>query len=251
MTKKIVFFSLLLASTITLAQEKILLRLNYTKGDSYTMYIKTAQVMGMGAMTNNMEMTMQYIINNASTDDGFEVEAKCKKIVVNISQGGRQVVYDSSKSDKELNKELDEAVKMIKSNMEPMLKTKISLKGNNLGEITEVKMEPKNSGAEQFANQANNIVYPEKAVAVGDTWTRNININGVTMDFIYKIKSIEDKTVALEISGEVSGIGEGTISGASQVDRKSGALIESKIDMNIKMQGQELTSKTTVSMIKS
>ena len=67
MTKKIIAL-LLFVSTITLAQEKILLRLNYEKGDSYTMTMKMAQEMGMGEMTNNMDIQMEYDVTGVSDD---------------------------------------------------------------------------------------------------------------------------------------------------------------------------------------
>ena len=67
MTKKIIAL-LLFVSTITLAQEKVLLRLNYEKGDSYTMTMKMAQEMGMGEMTNNMDIQMEYDVTGVSDD---------------------------------------------------------------------------------------------------------------------------------------------------------------------------------------
>ena len=67
MTKKIIAL-LLFVSTITLAQEKVLLRLNYEKGDSYTITMKMAQEMGMGEMTNNMDIQMEYDVTGVSDD---------------------------------------------------------------------------------------------------------------------------------------------------------------------------------------
>ncbi len=100
MTKKIIAL-LLFVSTITLAQEKVLLRLNYEKGDSYTMTMKMAQEMGMGEMTNNMDIQIEYDVTGVS-DDTYESSAKITKMVMDMKQGGVNVSYDSTKKDEEL-----------------------------------------------------------------------------------------------------------------------------------------------------
>ena len=237
---------LLFVSTIVVAQEKVLLRLNYEKGDSYTMNMKMAQVMGVGVMTNDMNIKMQYDITNVSKDT-YESKAKFTKVTMDMKQGAMQMSYDSTKKDEEL----DDAGRMMKSQMGPMLEATIFMKGDRLGKVLETKVEPNVQGAGKFSNQSSNVIYPEKEVAVGDTWTMTKNNEGMNLNFIYKVKSITAKNVLLDVSGKVTGVGEGDITGEMEINRKSGVPVESKINMAMKIQGQDLTTSMTVNFDKN
>ncbi len=246
MIKKITTLLLLFVATITFGQEKVLLRLNYEKGDSYTMDIKTTQVMGMGVMTNNMDMQMTYNITNVS-EDSYESAGKYTKIVMNMSQGGMNVSYDSTKKEEEL----DETGKMMRAQMQPMLAATITLKGDKKGTILEAKAEPNFQGAEKIAEQSSSVTYPEKAVAVGDTWEMKKNQQGMSFEFIYKVNSITSSNVLVDVTGKVTGIGEGDITGSINIDKKSGVLQTSEINVLMKVQGQDLTTKTLVNQVKN
>ena len=245
MIKKITALVLLFVSTITLAQEKVLLRLNYEKGESYTMDMKMNQVMGAGLMTNKMNIVMNQKITSV-TGDSYNATVKFDRMTMDMSQGGMNVSYDSSKKESEL----DEAGKVMKTRMDPTLKTIISMKGNNLGEVLESKAEPNIPGAGDYANESS-VVYPKHKVAVGDTWTMTKSKNGLDMNFEYKVKSIEANNVVLEIGGKVAGIGAGDIKGSMNIDRKSGVPVKSNIDMTIKVQGQDLITNMTVTFTKN
>ncbi|RKF03536.1 hypothetical protein C8N26_1925 [Tenacibaculum lutimaris] len=245
MTKKIIVL-LLFISTITFAQEKVLLRLNYEKGDSYIMSMKMAQIMGTGEMTNNMEIQMKYDITNVSNDT-YESTAKYTKMAMDTKQGALQMSYDSTKKDEEL----DEAGKVIRTQMKPMMDAVITMKGDKRGIILESKAEPNFQGAEKITEQSNSVVYPENAVAVGDTWTMTKNQDGMNMDFTYKVKSISSKNVLIDVSGKITGIADGDITGSIDIDKKSGILTESKIDMTMKIQGQDLTTNMIVNQFKN
>lgn len=235
---------LLFVSTITMAQEKVLLRLNYEKGDSYTMDMKMAQVMGMGVMTTDMSIQMKYDITNVSADT-YETTAKLTKMAMDMKQGATQVSYDSTKKDEEL----DETGKMMKSQMAPMLEASILMKGDKLGKTLETKVEPNVPGVGEFTDQSN-IIYPEKSVAVGDSWTMTKSNKGMNFNFTYKVKTITAKSVVLDVSGKVSGIAEGDITGSMNIDRDSGVVAESKINMAMKVQGQDLSTNLTINQTK-
>ncbi len=245
MTKKIIAL-LLFVSTITLAQEKVLLRLNYEKGDSYTMTMKMAQEMGMGEMTNNMDIQMEYDITNVSKDT-YESTAKYTKMAMEMKQGALQMSYDSTKKEEEL----DEAGKVMRTQMKPMMDAVITMKGDKRGTILESKAEPNFNGSEKITEQSSSVVYPENAVAVGDTWTMTKNQDGMNMDFTYEVKSISSKNVLIDVSGKVTGIAEGDITGAIDIDKKSGLLTESKINMTMKIQGQDFTTNMTMNQFKN
>jgi len=245
MTKKIIVL-LLFISTITFAQEKVLLRLNYEKGQSYTMDMNMSQVIGDGIMTNDMHIQMKYDITGVS-EDTYESSSKITKMAMDMKQGTVNISYDSSKKDEEL----DETGKMMKSKMQPMLSATIMTKGDNLGNILETKVEPSNiQGAKDITKQSSSVIYPKEAVAVGDTWTKTKNDGAMNFSFTYKVKSISSKNVLIDISGKVTGAADGDITGAMDIDRDSGMPLESNINMTMKIQGQDATTNMTAKFTK-
>lgn len=245
--KKFLVVLLLSVSAISMSQEKVLLRLNYKKGDMYSTKMNMHQLMGAGLMEMNMSMVMnQKIVNVLDANTKYESEMKIASIKMDMMQSGIQMAYDSSKKDEEL----DQGAQMMKNQMEPMLKAVIKTKGNNLGEIFETKVEPNLATASEFANQSSNVVYPKNSVKVGDTWTMNKSSKGMNLNFVYKVNTIEAKKVTLGVTGKVIGMATGDIKGSMEVDKKSGIPLVSKINMTMKVQGQDLESKLTMTTTK-
>ena len=245
MLKKINVWGLLFLSTITFAQEKVLLRLNYEKGTSYTIDMKMSQIMGGGLMTNDTNIIMNQMITESNSDT-YNATFKFDKMTMYMMQAGMKMSYDSSKEASDL----DENEKIMKSKIDPLLNTNVFVKGNHLGKVLETSIEPDIPEANDYADNFS-IVYPENKVAVGDTWKVSKKKNGLNMNFEYKVKSIESNKVVLDIGGKVSGIGEGDINGDVSINRKSGIPIESKIDMIVKIQGQDLKTNMIVTYAKN
>lgn len=243
MKKLLLLFVMAFAINIS-AQESVLLRLNYTKGDTYLMNMKMSQDMGT-VMSLDMNMKMKQTITSV-TGDTYVSEMKIAQIAMDMSQGGMNMSYDSSKSDDEL----DDAGKMMKGQMGPMLQAVITSKGNKIGEITETTVEPNVPGTSDLAKQSNNVVYPVKAVRVGDTWDMSKSEKGMKMDFTYTVKSITKETVLLDVAGVVSGAGEGTITGDMKVSRDSGVPLVSNVNMKMTVNGQEMLTKMSATMTK-
>ena len=235
--KKLLILIVIAFTINTNAQESTLLRLNYKKGDVYETTMNMSQEMGT-VMSMDMTITMNTNIT-ASTADTYVGEMKISGITMDMSQGGMSISYDSSKSDEDL----DATGKMMKAQMGPMLQAVITVKGNSLGEVTETTVEPNIPGTSDFANQSNNVVYPEKALRVGDTWTMNKEEKGMNIDFTYKVTSITSTNVLLDVSGKVSGNASGTVTGTMDIDKNSGVPLVAKIDMDLDAQGQKLTTK--------
>lgn len=238
--KKLVVLFLVISATISSAQDPVLLRLNYEKGASYSVSMNMSQEMGtMMSMGMSIDMGMKII---DAKGENYESEMKFTKISMDMLQGGNIISFDSSKSDDEL----DEAGKMMKTQMGPMLEAVVLSKGNNLGEITEAVIEPNVPGMEDIANQSSNVVYPKEAVKVGSTWTMSKDEKGMKMDFLYTVTSILKETILLDLSGDVSGMADGKITGNIKIDRTSGIPLETLMNMNLSVNGQELTSKVSV-----
>lgn len=242
--KKIILALLLGVTMVSVGQEKVLLRLNYEKGDAYEMNMKMTQDMG-ATMSMSSNMTMLQNVKSVSGDE-YEIDSKITKIVMNMSQGGMQMSYDSSKKEEEL----DETGKMMKTQMGPMLQAVITTKSNSLGKVIETKVVPNVPGASDLTQQSNSVVYPEKAVILGDTWSMTKDSKGMKFNFIYKVKAITLKNVSLDISGTVEGLATGNITGFMNVDKKSGLPLTSKINMAMKIQGQDLKTNINMTMVK-
>ncbi len=243
MKKVLILFVMAFAMNVA-AQESVLLRLNYKKGDSYTMNMKMAQDMGT-MMSMDMSMVMNQEITSV-TGENYVSKMKISQISMDMSQGGNNMSYDSSKSEQEL----DAGGQAMKAQIGPMLSVVLTVKGNNLGEVSETTVEPNIPGAQDLTKQSSNVVYPKKVVRVGDTWTMTKSNQGMNMNFVYKVKSITKELVLLDVSGKVGGMAEGTISGDMKVDRNSGVQLHSNINMTMTVQGQEMITKMTVTMTK-
>lgn len=242
--RKIIILLAIAFTVNVAAQESALLRLNYKKGDKYLMTMELSQGMGVnGGM--NMKMTASIKITDVNGEE-YTNEMKFTKMVVDVLAGGQTMSFDSDLSDDEL----DDSGKALKAQMGPILAAVISTKGNNLGEVLEVKAEPNIPGVTDMADQNSNVVFPIEAVKVGSTWNAEKNKQGMKMNFIYTVKSISKTIVVLGISGDVSGMAEGTITGEMNIDKSSGVPLKSNIEMKIIAGGQEMTTKASVIMNK-
>ena len=66
----------------------------------------------------------------------------------------------------------------------------------------------------------------------------------------YTVTNIADGMISLNIAGDVSGIGTGTLIGKSTVEISSGVQTNATIEMNLSAQGIEMNLITTSTMKK-
>ncbi len=241
--KKIFTLLLLAMSLVSMAQESTLLRVNYNKGDQYIMTMDMKQ--DMAAMNMLMKMDMSIDVKEVE-GDVYNTEMKITRISMDMNQGENKMSYNSDKSDDEL----DAMGKQMQMQFAPMLDMVIFAKTNNLGEVLETRIEPNIPNADQFANQSSSVVYPKNAVKVGDTWNFEKDSQGMTMDFVYTVKSITKNVVLLDVSGKISVLAEGTISGNMEIDRANGLPLKSSIEMDMSVSGQKIKTSINVTMNK-
>jgi len=238
---KKIFTLLLLTVTLASSAQSTLLRLNYNKGERYDVKMNMVQNMAAAGVFMNMNIEMAMEVKDVKKAI-YDVEMKIKKMTMDMKQGAMEMSYDSTKKEADL----DDKGKQMKAQMDPMLSVTIFSEITNLGKVLETKVTPDIPSAAQFKKQSNGIVYPEKAVKVGDTWTMEKNENGVQMNFTYKVKSITNTTVQLDVTGTIAGIGKGTITGDVTIDKSTGVPTKSTINMDMEVQGQKV--KTSVEM---
>jgi len=169
-------------------------------------------------------------------DTIYNVEMGIKRINMKMSQGGMEMSYDSNLGDEAL----DDMGKMMKTQFEPLMAAKIFTKMSHRAESLETIVEPEMPGMEQFTNNSGTVVYPKEAVKAGDSWTAEKMEKGMEMKFNYTVKSIEDSIVNVEISGTISQVAEGTISGIMEIERATGNVNSTNMDMIMNISGQEM-----------
>ena len=243
--KKVLIALLVITTLSATAQESVLLRLNYTKGDSFLVTTESNQSMGaQGGM--NMKMTMGMIVADVE-EEIIKTESQITSIVMNMMQGGMTMNYDSNKSDEEL----DQMGQMLKSQFAPMMEAVIYNTSDLQGNMIDTKLDPAIPGMEQITNRSmNTINYPKEKVSVGSSWTSENENQGMKMTTKYTVSSIADGLVTLDVSGDMSGAGTGTIKGKSTVEISSGISNNSEIEITIATQGMNITATTKITISK-
>ena len=226
------------------SQESVLLRANYKKGD--VLEVKMEQSQNMGAKGGlDMKMSMDMMITSKD-GDMLTTESKIKSINMNMLQGGMAMSYDSSMKEEDL----DEMGKMMKQQFDPMMKSIITSKVNSQGEILETKVEPSNPAMDQITAQAKGVIYPNEKVSVGTSWSDVASQQGMSVTSIYRVSKIENGKVYINITGSVTGMGEGDIKGDLVVDVETGIQDSASSEMAINAGGMDMKISTTTTTSK-
>ena len=242
---KRIFIALFVLVTVAAsAQKSVLLRANYNSGDTYEMTMEQKQNMGaQGGI--NMTVTMSMKVGEVTKDE-IKTETQITAIKMDALQGGLNMSYDSSKSDDEL----DDTGKALKAQMAPMMKSAIITNIDKLGKTLSVKVEPENPSMSQFSDQSSSITFPEEKVSVGFSWSSEDENMGMKLKTVYTVTKIENGTVYIDLSGSVSGMGEGSITGKTEIEIKTGIQKMLENEVTVKAMGQEVSVSTKMTMIK-
>ena len=245
--KKILIALLVITSIAVSAQESVLLRLNYTEGDSYLMTVETKQ--GMGAQGGvNMKMNMGMIVSEVSGDN-VKTESKILSVALDMMQGGMTMSYNSNKKDEEL----DQMGQMLKSQFDPMMNSIIYNSYDKLGNITETKVEPSVPGMNQLTEGSGSVIYPNEKISVGSSWSSNKGNQGMKTTTTYTVSQIKDGIVYLDITGNVSGAEgvDGAVKGSSEIEVSTGFAKKTSIEVVISNQGMDITINSNITMTKN
>ena len=244
--KRILIALLVITSIAVSAQESVLLRLNYTEGDSYLMTVESKQ--GMGAQGGvNMKMNMGMIVSEVSGDN-VKTESKILSVALDMMQGGMAMSYDSNKKDEEL----DQMGQMLKSQFDPMMNSIIYNSYDKLGNITETKVEPSVPGMNQLTEASGSVIYPNEKISVGSSWSSNKDNQGMKTTTTYTVSQIKDGIVYLDITGNVSGAAaSGSVKGSSEIEVSTGLAKKTSIEVSISNQGMDITINSNITMTKN
>ena len=245
--KRILIALLVITSIAVSAQESVLLRLNYTEGDSYLMTVESKQ--GMGAQGGvNMKMNMGMIVSEVSGGN-VKTESKILSVALDMMQGGMAMSYDSNKKDEEL----DQMGQMLKSQFDPMMNSIIYNSYDKLGNITETKVEPSVPRMNQLTEGSGSVIYPNEKISVGSSWSSNKDNQGTKTTTTYTVSQIKDGIVYLDITGDVSGAEgvDGSVKGSSEIEVSTGFAKKTSIEVVISNQGMDITINSNITMTKN
>lgn len=244
MKKLMIIAFLAVSNVICVAQESVLLRYKLKKGDKYAVTMSMKQDMGAaGGM--NMNFTMDYDVSSVSSD-GFVSETRVKTIKMDMLQGGNVMSYDSTKSDDEL----DMMGKQMKGQFAPFFDAVIYTSTTKMGKITSTEIKPDTPALNQFKDQSSSIEYPKDKVKVGSSWTDEKDNQGMKMKTIYTVSKITKDKVLIDVTGDVSGMGTGKITGKVVVDKTTGIANSTDINVNVSAGGVEVKISTKMTMKK-
>ncbi len=247
MKKLLMIAFLIVGNVVVVAQESVVLKYNYKKGDKYVVEMSVKQNMGMAGQTSMM-LTANMNINESSKEN-FIMANKIKRIIADMSQGGKSVNYDSNKKDSEL----DAQGKQLKTQFASVLKTTSYTTFDKSGKILNVKIEPSIPGVNPSANQGlmTYSVFPKEAVKVGSTWTNDQDIQGMKLKMVYTVTKITSTSVETSISGDINVMGiSGKLTGSATFDRKTGNTDYMKLDTSVSMQGMTMSMGTEATIKK-
>ena len=229
--KRIFILSMFITSLTVVSQEEVLLRLNYTEGDQYS--IKTEQKQNSGLQGGmSMNMTMDMIVSEVSTDT-IKTESKIASIAMNMMRGEMSMSYDSSMKEEDL----DQMGLMLKSQFDPMMNAIILNTYDKFGNVAQTTTEPAIPALDRITGNSTTIDYPKEKVSVGSSWTSEEDNQGMKMSTTYTVSEIKDGMLHLDISGTVSGLGSGSLKGSSEIELSSG--LSKKTTIEITIAGQD------------
>lgn len=245
MKKLLIIALFIVGNVLCVAQESVVLKYNYKKGDKYVMEMSFKQNMGLAGQTSMM-LTANMNVNESSKEQ-FKLANNIKRVVANMSQGGKSVNYDSNKKDSEL----DAEGKKLKTQFASVLKSTSYTTFDSRGKILKVTVEPSIPGANTNQGLMTYSVFPEEAVKVGSTWTNDQDIQGMKLKMVYTVSKITSKSVETTISGSINIMGiSGKITGAATFDRKTGNTDYMKMDTSVSMQGMTMSMGTEATIKK-
>jgi hypothetical protein len=130
------------------------------------------------------------------------------------------------------------------------MKSIIRAKMNTEGKILETKVEPSNPAMDQLTKQAKGVEYPIEEVTVGTSWSDESSQQGMNVTSILAVSKIENGKVYINITGSVTGMGEGDIKGDLVVDIETGIQEIENLEMAINLGGADMKISTKMTTMK-
>jgi hypothetical protein len=278
--KKTLLLFFLAITLFSCNKEKYTLEYNLQAGESYVQNANivmtiTQQMMGESlTMATDMKMNLHFDVLSVENDT-ITSEISYDEIGMNMDLGFMQMSFDSN---------TDDSI-ATESDLSPMLKAMINQpmtavmdkrgKILSVGGYDKISNAMINSISEDIGESAKNemlaqferqlgeealkksfeqisFYFPEKKVAVGDTWKTVSNVEGempMSIDMTMTLKSVDNNEALIDVKGTIAGNANiqelnnenaavnttGTQSGWVKLDMLSGWLIESEMTQNMQV----------------
>ncbi|WP_299104844.1 DUF6263 family protein [uncultured Tenacibaculum sp.] len=201
-------------------------------------------MIGMMDLDINMDMSMKV---TGFENDYYSTEMKFTHATIDMMAQGKTIKYDSNVKEEDMNP----FAKGAHVKMKPLLESVMGFTYDKLGEVKETKVISGTASADAFKENSNGIMYPKEAVEVGTAWKESKTTGeGVKMNYEYKITAIDNDKVTIGISGTISEVGAGTLTGTAYIERKTGNVSNLTIDMNMDIMGQKMKQVLTMTTTK-
>ena len=232
------------------AQKSILLRYNLIEGDKFNYNMDLDQ--DIVFETNGQTMALDQIMTFEMTQNVLKVTADSIKLSgkisrVKMTQGilGMKIEYDSDDPSTSQNPMTAKIAEELGKTIDKPFTMNMDYRGN-MGEMDLSKVTSNDDFAKNLNSGSQYIVYPEKKVSIGESWSTEI-IPFEESDMIFSAKytllAISGKTATIAIDAKISANNlqdadvriDGTQKGEIKVDIKTGWVIESKIDQELEL----------------
>ncbi len=236
--KKINLLFLALLTLPLHAQESADVKVNFQKNVQYLTTIKTIfHNSTMKDRTDYQKLTVKEV-----TSDNALVEIAIDKIVINLSNNGKPLKYDSSQNESEMS--ID--IKGLHSRFKPTLNTVISETISKTGVSSNRKKVSGQLNAQMATQKTHFIKLPSEPLVVDLVWTQLVQSDKIKVLFSYMVTEITETKIVLECIGEPQGMLKGKIEGFIELDKKSGIPTKKEYTSDMTLNGQVIQTTTTI-----
>lgn len=247
--KKILFLLLFSIVANVYAQESLLLRLKYNKGDRFLTQMDMKQTMADGVVETNTKTNVLNFVSDVK-DGIYEVEQKVEYISSDTkTMMGISILYNSDMKESEM----DSEVKVLHQKLKPMLNSVVLYYFDDLSDTKDVKVKSGDVDIASYKQNSTfiNMPFPKEKVKVGYTWGNTVkNAMGVEMKKNYTITKIDENYVYVKVNGVISGVGEGNIEGEMILNKMNGLLQSSTSKSTMNVMGMETETVADITMKK-
>lgn len=254
-----------------------MLRFNFEngKGYDYEMQMSMDQnIQGAGPM--KMDMLFYYSLDVTGDDVKTKnVHARYDRFKLNMDVAGMSIDVDTDKpaTEEKDGNEMNKALYMMDKLFGAIKGKEFNMKINGEGKVEEVtgfkemigsmldsmglEGADRDQAMQQFNQQFSEekskaqferllYIFPDKEVKVGDSWTRSTTASGMSYDSKYTVKEIEGDMVTLDEETKVDADRggkhiTGNLTGTVIVDSRSGLIVKSDQDMELKNESPAFT----------
>jgi hypothetical protein len=205
--KKIFTFSLLLISTIGFAQTSKKIQLTSGKKINITNISATVTDLGMGMqMNNNTTVTSNMVVTNEN-DNYYELNNTITRMQTNMDGMGQNISFDSDKKE-DLDSEMGQGLAGTINKAEVLKINKANGKMEKIKADNDAKEGNPMMGMAGMGNSESEsgpvFVLPSN-IKVGESWNTENKEGTMTVKSTYTLKSLDNNTALVNMSGTVDG----------------------------------------------